>query len=383
MAETITKSKRLTARLSDVSCRYMAALYDPRTMSEEASVPNDTSLSQKVKVSSRGSFSTGTTGYGYIAVQPTCMLTNNAAPGTATTATSAGGAPSLGNAYTNTASVGVANSPWAQATYGSGPGKLTWKLVSCALYVKYAGTELNKGGDIILIEEPTNKSLLVYSYNTAMNYDFAKRVPVTGDWVHVSFTPGGAPNGTVAPVTTSYSNGDPTAVGSLTLGAFVNSAGAAQPYDYEIFACFEVLGDTVRSATSSYADPIGFSAISAAADQYMQLDSVLGIDGFLHGVENQLDNMSGVGKNAQHVQNWAGLAAFLPQIADIATRALSGAATGALKEFGYKKAKPKEGKPSKKLIAPLPPPPPPPRVKAPIPPLSKALLLQRAALKKR
>ncbi len=117
------------------------------------------------------------------------------------------------------------------------------------------------------------------------------------------------------------------------LGVIINSAGASQPFDYEVYSWFEVVGSIARGASISFDDPIGYAAVNGAANQFQQLDSVLGIDGFLHAVSTQLQNCSGVGLNSTHAQNWAGLAAFLPQIASIATRAASAVGSGLMREF--------------------------------------------------
>ncbi len=378
-SETLSRPNRVTARLADPACRYMAALYDTKNCAEAPSVPVNCQLSLKVKTFVRGSFSSGTTGFGYIVVQPSDMVVNDSPPVGFTTSSSVMTSATTGGAATGTSNSGNCNSLYASSSFGSSTGNLSWKLVACTLYLKYAGTELNRGGDMILVEEPNHRSLLGYSYNTVMSLEYAKRVPMSGDrWVSVSYTPNDVSNAS-APAApgneTVFLSVNPTTVGTVYLGAYVNTAGAAQPIDYECYCWFEAVGATARGATSSYEDPIGFAAISGATEQFQQLDSVLGMDGFVHAVENQLDNMSGVGQNATHKQNWMGLAAFLPQLKEIATRALSGAANGALKEFGYTKKDKK-----KKLVAPLPPPPPPPPRARAAPALAHAL--QSVKLKK-
>jgi len=135
----------------------------------------------------------------------------------------------------------------------------------------------------------------------------------------------------------------------------VNTAGASQPLDYEVYAWFEVVGTTARGATISFDDPIGYSAVSGATNQFQQLDSVLGPDGLVRAVETQLNNMSGVALQTTHQQNWVGLTSFLPQIASVAQKALGGALNGALGSFGYAK------QPQARQAPPRPPPPPPAR----------------------
>lgn len=306
----------------------MAALYDPRTCAEEPSVPFDTNLSLKQKVFIRGSFSTGTTGYGVISFNPIAIMANDLSPMTYTVATSTGGSGTILNSFTALSNGSNSNSLFATSAFTASPNGLLWKLTGAALYVKYADTELNRGGDMVLIEQPNHQTLGLVSYVSALNNDFVKRVSMGTDWVRVCYTPNG-------PNETSYSSGSPgsSAFFKDFLGVFVNSAGSARSFDFEAFAWFEVVGQAARGASISMDDPIGYHAVLGAANQFQQLDSVLGADGFLHAVEDQLANVSGVGRNTTHQQNWAGLAAFLPQIAGVATRALSSAGKSILTDL--------------------------------------------------
>lgn len=331
------------AKLSDPSLRWMAALYDARSCMEEPAVPSETQLSRKFKVFGRGSFATGTTGYGFILVSPPSMAANNAQFASCTAANSVGGAVTNPTGFTNVVNLGATNSDYPSAAYGAGIGLLSWKLVGCTVYVKYAGTELNRGGDMILVEDPSHGSLTAQSYNTCMSLDFTKRVSVINEWQSVSWTPADSLEtdfSFVSPVNTNF-----------PLGLYVNSAGASQPFDYEVYAWFEVVGSSARGATISFNDPVGFGAVSGAMNQFQQLDSVLGMHGFVAAVEEQLSNMSGCAMTTTHQQNWAGLAAFLPSLANVASRALSGAVKGVAKEYGYEKV---GKKPTVPVTAPTP-----------------------------
>lgn len=313
--EKMTQPNRAVARLSDPALRWTSALYDPRTCAEEPAVPHGTALSQKVKVFSRGSFNTGTTGYGFVAVSPFTACGSNTNPITTSTSSSVMTASSTLGSVATVANANT-NSPYASGNIGTGASTLQYKLVGAALYVKYAGTELNRGGDMILFEENNHNTAFSYSYTSMLGQDFAKRVPVSGDkWEWVCYTPN---SDTECEFGSNVNSGfwiNPF------LAIAVNSAGASQPFDFEYFAWYEFTGQLARGATSGYSDTIGYNAVVGAANQFQQLDSVLGIDGLLHNVNNQMDNFSGVARNATHQQNFAGLAAFLPQLLTVAKRA--------------------------------------------------------------
>jgi len=151
----------------------------------------------------------------------------------------------------------------------------------------------------------------------------------------------------------------------------------------------EFSGPIARSPTLSFNDPIGFAAVAGAAQQFQQLDSVLGAEGFVKAVEAQLNNQSLPRTEPPHA-NWAGLLSFLPQLAELAGPVLKGAFGGAMKSMGYKdmnkKAPPVQRAPpppprrESLRKVPTPPPPPPPRRAAP---LQSQLQAGRKNLKRR
>lgn len=323
----------------------MAALYDSRGMFEDACVPTKTALSQKVKSFIRGSFSTGTTGYGFVAVN--ALGANAISGGTVTQPGSVMTSATILSAASLLAGIGSNNSSLTTAT------NMQTRIVGATLYVKYAGTQLNKGGDMVLIESPTHSDVTAFSYNTALALDGVKRVKVTDDWTSVSWVPTSATE-------TDFVGAVST---TLTLAIICNSAGAPQPFDFEVYVWSEWIGPLARSATLSFNDPIGFAAVTGAAEQFQQLDSELGAEGFVRAVEVQLANQSLPQGEPPH-KNWAGLLSFLPQLATLAApflkSALGGAVNGVAKSMGYSKEKGKEG-PRQTYVAPPPPPPPPPR----------------------
>jgi hypothetical protein len=360
-------------RLSDPSLRWMAALYDPQVCAEEPAVPSSTQLSQKVKVFSRGSFACGTTGVGFVTLRPNTMLTNDAQIASMTSASSGGNTASALSAFTNQSNVTGSNSPFSNSAYGATVNLLAWKLVGCVLKVKYAGTELNRGGDMLLFESPNHSSLSSLTYTTMMGFDFTKRIAIDNEWHWVCWTPSFESE-------TQFSVATPSSSAPDELAVVINAAGVAgAPFDYEAWAWFEVVGTNARGASLSFNDPIGYGAVLGAVNQFQQLDSVVGSHGFVAAVEEQLNNMSGVAITATHQQNWAGLAAFLPALKELGTQVLGGAATGLLNGIGYTPTKTAQPK----ARAPKPPPPPPLRAPQKQPPKQPAKAPMKAPAKKR
>jgi hypothetical protein len=310
----------------------MAATYDPRSVKEETWVPENAMFSQKSTVFTRGSFSTGTTGFGGIVCTP--QPWNDIASVSATSAASVGTAGTILASFTNQVS-STPNGPYASTQCGTSlsgtTGLVTWRVVAQALYIKYAGTELNRGGDMILFEEPNHADSYQYSYNTALALDGAKRVSVTNEWQHVAWLPvplAGTGAGTSALSETCFSASASTP-GRRNLAVFANSAGNPQPFDFEVWSHVEYVGAPARSSSISFNDPIGYAAIVGAGQMFQQLDSVLGIEGYVKSVEAQLNNQSLPRTEPPHA-NFVGLLPFLPKLAEMVGPVLKGALKGGL-----------------------------------------------------
>lgn len=317
-------------RLSDTALRWVASLYDPRQVKEDAWVPYQTAFSQKETYFSRGTFSTGTTGYGFVIATP--GISSDVAQVLYTQATSVGGSATTIGAFTNTAGAAV-NGTWTNAQYtGTGPANLQSRIVSAALYVKYAGTELNRGGNYVLIEEPNHAALGTYTQVTAQNQSCTHKVPIGEEWVHVNLTPNSVAELNFA--STSYGNYPQ----GYLLGAVVNSAGTPQNFDYEFVIKAEIVGSLARSASASYEDSVGFGCVFGASNMFQQLDSVLGIDGFMNAIHAQMRNQSGHLVSGAPVGNWAGLLPLLPELATLVLPSLAKAGIKLVNSFTGLKA---------------------------------------------
>jgi len=312
--------------LSDCSLQYMAALYDPRGVYEAPNVPNQAVYSEKNKVYARGTMATGTTGVGFIVARlngagDTWCVTN-------TLAGSVGGIATTLNAFTGS-TTSNSNSRYTAAQFGNTATTIKWRPVGAALYIKYAGTELNRGGDYVILEEPNHADLLAnYTYTSMLSQDGAKRVPVDNEWHHICYVPNDDTEAAYS--ATNTANG-----GNATIGIAILSAANAQNFEFEFHMWYEAVGSIARSATQSYNDPIGYGCITGAATMYQQLDDVLGLDGFVEAIHSQMRNLSGVMIPGGQHGNWTGLLAFLPSLAKAAgVAALKAGKKQLLREVG-------------------------------------------------
>jgi hypothetical protein len=158
-----------------------------------------------------------------------------------------------------------------------------------------------------------------------MGLDGVHREDVTTGWQHIAWLP-----------TQSLSREDyefGAVLGQITItrsfGFFVSSAGATQPFDYEIYAWVENTSEAARGQTISFNDPIGFDAITGAIEQFGQLDSVESLQGLVKAVESQLMNQS-LPATSHPMGNWVGLLSFLPALKALAMPALKAAGNSIL-----------------------------------------------------
>lgn len=260
-----------TFRLGDCATKYAQSLADPFDGPEDACLPVTPALpSRKMRCFSRTSMVIGTAGYGFVTQQPAAGYDGSTAAGSIGTASGyvssaafTGGA-SAPIPVLNTATAGVIavnhNSDYLTSSFGAQNTLAQMRLVSMGFRLRYAGTELNRGGRIILLEEPDHLNVASSGISQAslMNYDKAKEHAIDNKWVTLCHT------GPVAPAEFQY-NGGATFDGSPHhyLMAIVQSS-ANNVFDVEFYWNFEVIGSIARGKTRSDSDENGLAIVLGA-----------------------------------------------------------------------------------------------------------------------
>jgi hypothetical protein len=273
-----------TFRLGHCAGLYAHSLADPFTGPPEACLPVSPSImSSKQRVFIRGQMATSSTdGRGFIVAQPWAANDNGSTTvgGAPIYYSSATWVPAAGVAIpalsTATAGINVAstNSPYTRAFFGVATGGIQARLVSFGMRIRYAGTELNRGGRVLLFEDPEHNGfdpLQPVAISTILANEKAKEHKVGEDWLTLCSTGPTQPNeydflGTYQP---------PTGLASFYLMAVVQSAAVGQTFDYEVFWNWEFAGSPVRGKTYSESDDQGVSVVLGAIKSVNnnQLDS--------------------------------------------------------------------------------------------------------------
>ena len=124
---------RVAMKVSDCAMRYMATICDPFEAEPGACVPCDLFPlpSQKIRAFGRGQFSLGTTGFGYLLVNPCSALDGTAA--TFTTPTSVMSSTTTFGAVTNLAATQLQTLPYTVAQVSDSTSTVQARMVACGV----------------------------------------------------------------------------------------------------------------------------------------------------------------------------------------------------------------------------------------------------------
>lgn len=256
--------------LKECSLRYLDATLDPfgqLTTEELPCIPDTFVLpSQKLATRMRGTFSIGTNGFGYIAFAPLTQCSDvNVLQITGSTFAGNIGDPVIpGNN-----AVGTTNVKDVQFPYASGNAALA-RLVACGLRIRYSGTELNRGGDLIMCRALGKQDFLdSMSTNTILQRQDHNVEAVTRRW-HMSVWNPAFPDA----VTYQVVNSAITSAGtSFRMGALVTGT-AGNTYQYDIVRYWEIVSNDSSAATPTYS-PIGVSKSHSDVDGFSAVKDYL------------------------------------------------------------------------------------------------------------
>lgn len=253
-------------KLSDCAKHYLKALTSPfDLMTQGASLPciPDVNSFPSWKISSfiRGTFNAGTNGFGYLAMNPLCN-TNNLSTGWSTTNAYAGfvvsGAAAVGN-------INVLNPrcPFASTAYTS--NGIQSRTVGCGLRARYIGTELNRGGRLIVSRYPYGSDVDGANIASLLANPNTISVPVSRKWTQVTYVPDD-------PIQYEYWNqailqapGTGGTRAAMTLIIACDGTVAGNAFEYQVVYFHEfaagVTGAGVPNATPTHSDAEGLSAV--------------------------------------------------------------------------------------------------------------------------
>jgi len=248
--------------LSDCAVAYASALVNPFT-GPLACVPiSPTVLTYKFRAWSKGEFSTGSTAAfsGFITADPYCAFVNDVAcvhySGANYNSASIGilGAANTGLAYSN--------SPYSDAQVTPASAGINYRIVGAGLRIRYIGTELNRGGTIIALVDPTSSTTIGQTPANMLGEVTSKKFVVNKIWTTILWRPVLVTDYSLTSVapSTHFNDND---FGPLSFYVEGADNTVALKYEYEFSCVFEANGRNVRGQTVTKTDTTAQTAIAA------------------------------------------------------------------------------------------------------------------------
>lgn len=250
-------SKRLQVTIPECSIHYIDAIFDPFDTPCGVCIPCDLFPlpSQKVKTTFRGVGNLGTTGYGFVVVNPATV--NDIAGVITTTSTSVGGATTALNAFTNTGNGLFTQLPYTAANLVG--NTLQTRVVAVGMRVRYSGTEMGRSGLYVACEEQDLGTLNTSTYNQIKDIPNAYTTRPAGDGTWDSVV---CYSGPITPGTLEFvKSANPLATAGVYPFAIVMQGVAGDPFEIEIVEHIEYIGTMVQGKTMSHADPTTYGKI--------------------------------------------------------------------------------------------------------------------------
>jgi hypothetical protein len=272
--------------LSAVAERYLLAITNPfMQMNEMPCIPDSLIVpSEKFVSISRGIFQPSmTTGFGFISMNPWLMAISDPAivgassrfPITFTTAAFTGTSYTFtiaGGAITTTGVVNSGTSSPYSVGFLEPEGDTTrqLRLVAAGLRIRYAGTELNRGGRALCYESEAVSSISQGSTTQSLLNDTRySTTPINRQWMQTTYNPSNddyisyEPFSAFDPLQSSPPNLLGAASLIVLLDAAITSAGPVN-FEFEAISYFEIFGTNINHLTASHADSVGYGAILGA-----------------------------------------------------------------------------------------------------------------------
>lgn len=210
--------------------------------------------SSKQRVWIKGSFSTGTSGIGYVIMTPEGGCINDAP---ALWYSSAAYIPTTVDIADVNTVAATTNSQYPTAGIGNTRATSQYRVVGAGIRIRYMGTELNRGGFKIGVIDPTHDTLNASSVVSMRAEPTSVEFAVGREWSQVLYRPVFSDELQFASVVTNVPY----------MGFMVQAASAATPlqYEFEYAAVYEYQGRNIRGMTPSHSDPTGFAAVNASS----------------------------------------------------------------------------------------------------------------------
>jgi len=276
--KAIQRPSKISDILSLPATEYAETLANPFD-GPLGSIPDYPPLpSRRMRVWSKGFFSTGTLQFGFCTFDPYataakdlgCVYSSDATfGGTASASTGAG------------VQLSTSNSDYSSTDFPTGGGNTTAnsllgtaRVVGAGLRIRYSSTELNRGGVVAGATVANHTTLNGFNFAQMNAFECARRFRPQQKWMTTLFCPAKESELQYTFNLGSYGGAFNPAAGytpNPIMGFFIQAPAAGTPvsFEYEAFAVLEVQGPAIRGLIPSLSDPAGHAAVTTTAQALM------------------------------------------------------------------------------------------------------------------
>jgi hypothetical protein len=246
--------------LSRCAKLYVHALLDPWSLNETPCVPDNITLpSYKFSARYRGTVVVGTSGIGFVAVDPYLFCTSDKSIAW-TDATYAFPGVEFGIVGVNET---PSDSAYPIAQFNpTNPNNLTLRVVGFGMRMRYTGSEMSRSGQLISYRQPENRQVPhPYPPSFFLSNREAVTVPADRAWHSCLWRP-------ALPRDLAYFEpfSDLTALEYSNM--IVISGGVpGTSFEIDLVGWYELIGNTLPNLTRSHSDPLGMSVVSASLSE--------------------------------------------------------------------------------------------------------------------
>lgn len=277
------ENNNLSIHLSHCAKSYLGALMFPFSTKQIACIPDLHAVpSRKVRVKTRGTFSTGANGWGWIVASPWCTSSDNGVAGYTTAPyTAAVGSPIISPAVVtpNLAVITPTKLPFPSSAYQTFVSNgVQARVVGTGLRIRYIGSEMARSGQIVALRHLDNETLAGLNANSMRADSTAKTMQNDREWHYVVYRPTKPTDYEFSPYPCVDSEGPATnykyPLGFLIEGTTNTTGGVgAAPFEFELIQYVEYIGE-IGNLTSSHVDVVGMSDVRNSMPDKSAYDNV-------------------------------------------------------------------------------------------------------------
>jgi hypothetical protein len=222
----------------------------------------------------------------------------------------------------------ASNSQFNSSDLGTSTASIQYRIVAAGLRIRYAGTELNRGGIVAGVQMPDHGSIIGATMVSVQSMDEHQTFRPGNGWITLTYQPSNANEVEfVNSISTVF-----TGNSSYSMAFVITDPGVSIGFEFEGAIVVEYTGSPARGKSSSPGDEQGFSAVSSsysnveAKRPHNQQDSTSRVMNFLGRAEKALGQSSivaGIGKLGSSIYNkfGPGVRSAISSIEDVTDQA--------------------------------------------------------------